>query len=490
MRRDPAEDGKADVAPQDLPELRRGAALVATDDDHSGDLEALGKGADARGRRGHRGPPLTCVEDQDERRVETDGDVDRPRALHALPAVEGRLHRHQEHEIAALAPGVVELQHGGIVKRRVEHPGRPALAGVQEPPQRKVGTDGDHADGALLGEARLERACGKSHGRAGLEPAHHEPGHRHERVLLSAGRAVQTAGGPRAKRTSGPRVEYLTRLTHSAEVRVEGMDLRRQLHDVLWARVLFTLALLLGVLWVQIDDHGLVTAELLVALAVVVVANVPFFLLEDRAETRALTAAIVVVDLALVTAAIIFSGGALSAVAVFYVWPIVLAAVFLPAWVPYAAAVAAGAAYAGIWELQHLGWLHATRHGGRDQRAPQLDADHGVPARSGVSAHRSAGRAAGHGPRAHHRPAQHRQSRHRRAAAAHAGHQRAAPRDERDQPRLSSPPGRGRAHARGAEADHGRLGHGAGFALVLNHNSGELDVKASAGRSTRPSFAR
>jgi hypothetical protein len=29
---------------------------------------------------------------------------------------------------------------------------------------------------------------------------------------------VQTAGGPRAKRTSDPKVEYLTRPAHSAEV--------------------------------------------------------------------------------------------------------------------------------------------------------------------------------------------------------------------------------------------------------------------------------
>ncbi|MEI6452848.1 MAG: hypothetical protein WCP98_23250, partial [Actinomycetes bacterium] len=97
------------------------------------------------------------------------------------------------------------------------------------------------------------------------------------------------------------------------------MDLRKQLHDVLWARGLFTLALLLAVLWVQIDDHGLVAAELLVSLVVVAAANVPFLLLEDRVQTRTLAAVIVVVDLALVSAAIIFSGGALSAVAVFYV---------------------------------------------------------------------------------------------------------------------------------------------------------------------------
>jgi signal transduction histidine kinase len=141
---------------------------------------------------------------------------------------------------------------------------------------------------------------------------------------------------------------------------VPGMDLRKQLHDMLWARVLFTLALLLAVLWVQTDDHGVVATELLVCLAVFVAANVPFFLLENRARTRTLAAAIVVADLALVTVAIIFSGGALSSLAVFYVWPIVLATVFLPVWAPYAAAVAAGAAYAGVWELQHVGWLHTT----------------------------------------------------------------------------------------------------------------------------------
>ena len=122
---------------------------------------------------------------------------------------------------------------------------------------------------------------------------------------------------------------------------MEGLDLRKQLHDMLWARVLFTLALLLAVLWVQTDDHGVVATELMVCLAVFVAANVPFFLLENRAGTRTLAASIVVVDLALVTVAIIFSGGALSSLAVFYVWPIVLATVScrsgrrtLPRWRP------------------------------------------------------------------------------------------------------------------------------------------------------------
>src|SRR5665647_2465568 len=123
------------------------------------------------------------------------------------------------------------------------------------------------------------------------------------------------------------------------------MDLRKQLHDVLYARVLFTLVVLTAVLWVQIDDHGLLPEELGVALAVILLVNVPFFLLANRVETHTLTGAMVVVDILLVTAG------------VFYVWPIVLSSVFLSAWAPYAAAAASGAAYVGVWGLQRADLL-------------------------------------------------------------------------------------------------------------------------------------
>ena len=85
--------------------------------------------------------------------------------------------------------------------------------------------------------------------------------------------------------------------------------------------------------------------------------NLPMYIVERRLPTRTAAAIIVVSDLALVTAAVIFAGGALSAVGIFYVWPIVFSAVFLPAWAPYAAAGAASAAYVAVWELQHVGWL-------------------------------------------------------------------------------------------------------------------------------------
>ena len=270
---------------------------------------------------------------------------------------------------------------------------------------------------------------------------------------------------------------------------MEGMDLRKQLHDVLWARVLFTLALLLAVLWVQIDDHGLVTAQLLISLAVVIVANVPFFVLEDRVETRDLTAVMVVVDLALVTAAIIFSGGALSAVAVFYVWPIVLAAVFLPAWVPYAAAVAAGAAYAGIWELQHLGWLRTTA----------MVAEINVPPNwmlITVCLHVAAflliallaGRLA---------TALVRTTVQLSTAKADTDEQLRRMQATNEQLRVMSETSR--VFLRHQDVDAlmpeallqimGASGMSAGFALVVNHNSGELDVKAELGQID-PAFVR
>jgi signal transduction histidine kinase len=259
------------------------------------------------------------------------------------------------------------------------------------------------------------------------------------------------------------------------------MDLRRQLHDVLWARVLFTLALLLAVLWVQIGDHGLVAAEMLVCLAVVVVANVPFFMLEKHVKTRTLAGAIVVVDIALVSAAIIFSGGALSAVPVFYVWPIVLATVFLPAWMPYAAAAAAGVAYAGIWELQHVGWLRATA----------MVAEINVPPSwmlMVVCLHVAAflliallaGRLA---------TALMRTTVQLSNAKADTDEQLRRMQATNEQLRLMSESSR--VFLRNQDVDAlmpealtqilGASGIGAGFALVLNHNSGELDDKAEHG---------
>ncbi len=130
------------------------------------------------------------------------------------------------------------------------------------------------------------------------------------------------------------------------------MDLSRQLRDVLITRLLFTVAVVTAVLWTQADQGALTGTGVAVALGVAAAATLPFFAVARHAEPRAVAVVTVVIDVALVTAGVVFSGGALSPVSTFYVWPIVLASVFLPAWVPYVTAVAAGGAYAGVWALQ------------------------------------------------------------------------------------------------------------------------------------------
>ena len=95
-------------------------------------------------------------------------------------------------------------------------------------------------------------------------------------------------------------------------------------------------------------------------MAIVALVNLPMYIVERRLPTRTAAAIMVAVDLALVTAGVIFAGGALSAEGIFYVWPIVLSAVFLPAWAPYVTAGAASAAYIVVWELQHIGWLNVS----------------------------------------------------------------------------------------------------------------------------------
>jgi signal transduction histidine kinase len=130
------------------------------------------------------------------------------------------------------------------------------------------------------------------------------------------------------------------------------MDLRKQLHDVLLARVAFTLAIALPVLWVQIETRGAQPLELVAIAVVVVAANLPILALRRGVEVGTVAAVTVVVDVALVTVAVVFGGGVVGGAALFYVWPIVFSSGFLPGWAPYATAAAGGGAYILLWTLQ------------------------------------------------------------------------------------------------------------------------------------------
>ena len=177
-------------------------------------------------------------------------------------------------------------------------------------------------------------------------------------VLLSTGLRRRPGVGALESGFRGPGIEYSTSVS---EGWTDRMDLRQQLHDAMWVRVLFTLALLMGVLWVQIDNHGVVTGEVLLGVGIVALVNLPMYIVERRLPTRTAAAIIVACDLALVTAAIIFAGGTLSAVGIFYVWPIVFSAVFLPAVrarTPPREPPASPTST--VWEFQHVGWLHVS----------------------------------------------------------------------------------------------------------------------------------
>jgi signal transduction histidine kinase len=130
------------------------------------------------------------------------------------------------------------------------------------------------------------------------------------------------------------------------------MDLRRQLRDVIVARVLFSLTILATVLWVHVSDHGFRPAELGYAVAAVLVINVPFLWLIRRLHDRPVSISIVIVDTLFVTAAVFFGGGVVSPVAVFYIWPIIIASVLLPPVAAYLTVALSSGLYAGLWLLQ------------------------------------------------------------------------------------------------------------------------------------------
>ena len=268
------------------------------------------------------------------------------------------------------------------------------------------------------------------------------------------------------------------------------MDLRRQLHDVLYARVLFTLAVFTAVLWVQVEDHGATALELGVFVGIVAAVNVPFFVLERWVATRTLATATVIVDIALVTAGIVYSGGALSPSAVLYVWPIVFSSVFLPTWVPYAAAVASSAAYAAIALMQREDLIDVTA----------IVTVRGVPATwmlITVSLHASAylliallaGRLA---------QALMRSTVQLTGAKADTEEQLRRMQATNEQLRVMSESSRvflRHQEVAGLIPDAlaqiaGATGVSSGFALILNHNSGDYDERALTGGVTSESAGR
>ena len=133
------------------------------------------------------------------------------------------------------------------------------------------------------------------------------------------------------------------------------MELGRQVNEIMTARVILGLALFVAgvAFWLL----GAVSLPLLIIAVLFVLANVPFLYLARRGQTGLVSILMVVVDTLLITAAVFFTGGVLSSVAVFYLWPIVSASLLLPPWTPYVTAAACTLLYAGIWAFQAAGLL-------------------------------------------------------------------------------------------------------------------------------------
>ena len=101
------------------------------------------------------------------------------------------------------------------------------------------------------------------------------------------------------------------------------------------ARIIFGVALFIAGVIFRLLNQDFVSLSLLVVVVVFVVANVPFLYLSRHGCERQVSIAMVVVDTLLVTAAVVFTGGVLSSVAILYLWPIVSASLLLPPWSAY-----------------------------------------------------------------------------------------------------------------------------------------------------------
>jgi signal transduction histidine kinase len=126
---------------------------------------------------------------------------------------------------------------------------------------------------------------------------------------------------------------------------------------VLLARTVLGLALLVAAAIFYVRGPGDASLAKLVISGVFVLANVPFYVFASRGRSAQTCAAMIAVDTVVVTAALVFTGGVLSTLAIFYIWPIILASLLLPPWASYLVAVSASMVYAIVFFVQQTGVL-------------------------------------------------------------------------------------------------------------------------------------
>jgi signal transduction histidine kinase len=130
------------------------------------------------------------------------------------------------------------------------------------------------------------------------------------------------------------------------------VELREQLSEVITARVILGAALFVAGIAYRLFDPGALSLQLLITAMVFFAANVPFLYFSRRGHEELVSILMVALDTAIVTAAVIYTGGVLSSAAIFYVWPIISASLLLAPWTPYIVAAFCGLLYVGVWVLQ------------------------------------------------------------------------------------------------------------------------------------------
>jgi len=126
-----------------------------------------------------------------------------------------------------------------------------------------------------------------------------------------------------------------------------------QLREIMTARIILGAALFVAGIAARLFSPTSISIALLVVAGVFLLVNIPFLYLSRRGFEGPVSVAMVVVDTLLITVAVVFTGGVLSSVAIFYVWPIVSASLLLPPWAPYLTAAGCSALYVGVWVSQH-----------------------------------------------------------------------------------------------------------------------------------------
>jgi signal transduction histidine kinase len=126
---------------------------------------------------------------------------------------------------------------------------------------------------------------------------------------------------------------------------------------VLLARTVLGLALLVAAAVFYVRGPTDISLAKLVIAGVFVLVNAPFYRLASRGRAAQACIAMIAVDTVVVTAAVVFTGGVLSALTIFYIWPIILASLLLPPWVSYLVAISASLVYGIIFFVQQAGFL-------------------------------------------------------------------------------------------------------------------------------------